>query len=61
MWLSLEEVLKLPYGTKLERYESDWIYRMQQELVIIDESRESGVNYPAIDLDLYNAKFRIID
>lgn len=39
MWLSLEEVLKLPYGTKLERYESDWIYRMQQELVIIDESR----------------------
>lgn len=59
-WITLKEVLDLPYGTKLERYESDWIYIMEQELTIIDLTRESERNYPSITKDILNAKFRII-
>lgn len=59
-WITLKEVLDLPYGTKLERYESDWTYIMEQELKIVDLSRESERNYPSINKDILNAKFRII-
>lgn len=59
-WITLKEVLDLPYGTKLERYESDYIYIIEQELKIIDLSRESQRNYPSIDKDLLNAKFKVI-
>lgn len=60
-WITLKEVLDLPYGTKLERYESDYIYIIEQELKIIDLSRESERNYPSIDKDLLNAKFKVIN
>lgn len=59
-WLTLQEVLDLPYGTKLERCESDWIYEMRNELVIINEDRESGVDYPSIDKELYTARFKLL-
>lgn len=59
-WITLAQVLELPYGTKLERYESHCIYEMRQELVILNDDKESGVDYPSIDKELLNAKFKII-
>lgn len=59
-WLTLEEVLDLPFGTRLERYESDWIYIVEQELKIINLDKESKRDYPAITKDILNAKFKII-
>ncbi|RDY22864.1 hypothetical protein CHF27_011120 [Romboutsia maritimum] len=59
-WITLEEVLDLPYGTKIERYESDWVYIIEQELKIINLDKESERDYPAITSDILKAKFRII-
>lgn len=59
-WITLKEVLDLPYGTKLERYESHCTYIMEQELKIIDLTKESERDYPAITKDILDAKFRVI-
>lgn len=54
----INDIVKFPYGTKFENIETGTIYIMEQQLKIIKNNGE--YDYPAIDKESFEEKYRLI-
>ena len=58
--LSFEDILSLPYGTRIMNVNTKDVYIMYNSLVKEEIGYELGFTYPLVDLALVRSRFNLI-